>query len=324
MTTLAAIDCGTHSIRLLIARAQRGENGEVTLTDLVRRMEVVGLGQGVDRTRRLAPEALERTLAMVDEYAGQLREFDVESLRFVATSASRDAENSADFVAGVRERLGVEPEVISGQEEASLSFRGATFAHHEAADPVLVVDIGGGSTEFAFGRRGDGGRLELTESISTDMGCTRVTERFLKPSWDAERRASGEAVAAAREFVRGKLDQAGQVIDFASVRTLIGVAGTVTTLTAICLGLDKYDPARIDGAAIDLAQFRAAADTLVQSSEAERRAYGPMHPGRVDVIAGGAVVWSEILAHLDSQAGLREASVSEHDILDGIALSQLP
>ena len=312
MTRVAAIDCGTNSIRLLIA--DRSEAG--TLTDRVRRMEIVRLGQGVDRTGRLDPDALARTLAATREYADQCRAHRVEAVRFVATSATRDAANREEFFAGVRAALGVDVEVISGAEEAGLSFAGAVSILG-AADPApnLVVDIGGGSTELVLGDR------EVDHAISLDIGSVRMTERHIRsdPPTPAE-------LAAARTDITAALDRAADQLDLNRVRTLVGVAGSVTTLTAFALGLDRYRPEQINGARLSVAEVHAAAEALLAMPRAERAALGFMHPGRVDVIGAGALIWAEVVDRVtqavhDGGGHLDQVITSEHDILDGIALS---
>ncbi len=313
MTRVAAIDCGTNSIRLLVADVDTSAG---TLVDLVRTMEVVRLGQGVDRTGRIAPEALARTLDATRRYADRCAELGVERIRFVATSASRDAENRADFVEGVRALLGVEPEVVGGTEEAALSFRGATgvvAARHPG--PFLVVDLGGGSTEVVLGT------TSPDAAFSMDVGCVRMTERHLRsdPPTPDER-------AAAHADVRAALDQAGAAVPFGDAVTLVGLAGSVTTVTAHALGLEKYDPARIDGAVLGVDETLAACDDLLARSRAERAALGFMHPGRVDVIGAGALVWHDVVERVRDEvraAGgeLSHVVTSEHDILDGIAWS---
>lgn len=316
MTRVAAIDCGTNSIRLLIADATRRDDGGADLSDVVRLMEVVRLGQGVDRTGEFAPEALKRTLDATDRYAALCREHGVEAIRFVATSATRDARNRDAFVDGVRERLGVAPEVISGTEEASLSFAGAVrILGAGDAGPALVVDIGGGSTELVLGEAGAGAPRA---SISLDIGCVRLTERHLHtdPPSEAE-------IAAARADIRAALGSAAGAVPLASVGTLVGVAGSVTTVTAHVLGLDRYRPEVIDGSRLPVPDVLAACADLLRMSRAERAELPFMHPGRVDVIGAGALVWSEVVARVAAEAGIAEVVTSEHDILDGIALSTL-
>jgi len=313
MTRVAAIDCGTNSIRLLVADVDPAEG---TLTDLDRRMEVVRLGQGVDRTGRLAPEALDRTFEATRRYAAICTDLGVERVRFVATSASRDAENRQEFVDGVRTILGVEPEVVDGAEEATLSFRGATSVlagRHPG--PFLVVDIGGGSTELVLGT------TSPVAMVSMDVGCVRLTERHLHadPPTDDEIRAAAADVDAA-------LDEARRVVPLGRTATLVGVAGSVTTVTAHALRLPGYDPQRIHGTALPVATVLDAAQDLLHRTKAERAALPFMHPGRVDVIGAGALVWSQIIGRVRAEVGvagghLTQVVTSEHDILDGIALS---
>lgn len=314
MTRVAAIDCGTNSIRLLIADVDGGGH----LTDVVRRMEVVRLGQGVDRTGRLDPVALARTLEMAGEYARLSREHGVERTRFVATSATRDAENRQEFVDGVREALGVEPEVVSGHEEAALSFAGASSVLDPVRHPgpYLVVDIGGGSTELVLGAGG-----HASAAFSMDVGCVRLTERHLHD--DPPTRAQE---AAARSDVRAMLDRAAAQVPLRRTRTLVGLAGSVTTVTAHALRLARYDAVAIDGAALPAATVLASCDALLHATRAERAAMGFMHPGRVDVIGAGALVWSEVITRVQAEVAalggvLAPVVTSEHDILDGIALS---
>ncbi len=308
MKRVAAIDCGTNSIRLLIADVEAG-----ALVDVVRLMEVVRLGQGVDRTGQFHPEALARTLEATGRYAQLCAEHQVEAIRFVATSASRDASNRDEFFSGVHELLGVTPEVITGTEEAQLSFTGATSVLPDDGGHRLVVDIGGGSTELVLGT----GR-SLESSISLDIGCVRMTERHL-----ASDPASEAEITAARADIRSALDRAESQVPLDSVRTLVGVAGSVTTVTAHALGLDRYDPTRINGAAIPAGQVQQACAELLAMPRAQRSELGFMHPGRVDVIGAGALVWSEVVERVAQRAGegLGPVVTSEHDILDGIALA---
>jgi exopolyphosphatase/guanosine-5'-triphosphate,3'-diphosphate pyrophosphatase len=313
VTRVAAIDCGTNSIRLLVADVDPGAG---TLVDLDRRMEVVRLGQGVDRTGRIAPEALARTLDATRRYADVCRDLGVEAVRFVATSASRDAENRDEFVAGVREALGVEPEVIGGVEEAELSFRGATGVLGGAhPGPYLVVDLGGGSTEVVLGDRAP------EAAYSMDVGCVRITERHLRsdPPTAAE-------IAAAEADVVAALDVAAAHVPLGRTATLVGLAGSVTTVTAHALELPAYDPAAIDGAVLPVDTVVAACDDLLARDRDARAALGFMHPGRVDVIGAGALVWRAVVrrvqAEVEAAGGtLTEVVTSEHDILDGIAWS---
>ncbi|MFC0601379.1 Ppx/GppA phosphatase family protein [Streptomyces palmae] len=315
MTRVAAIDCGTNSIRLLVADADPA-TGE--FTELDRRMQIVRLGQGVDRTGRLAPEALERTFAACREYAEVIAEHGAHRVRFVATSASRDAENRAEFVRGVVDILGVEPEVISGDQEAEFSFTGATreLVGSGLDRPYLVVDIGGGSTEFVIGEE----RVRAARSV--DVGCVRMTERHLVSDHRSSHpriadRPTAAQIAAMEADIDAAIDLAGQAVPLTEARTLVGLAGSVTTVAAIVLGLEEYDSTAIHHARISVDQVRETTRRLLGSSHAERAAIPVMHPGRVDVISAGALVLLKIM----ERTGAREVVVSEHDILDGIAWS---
>ncbi|MWA11614.1 Ppx/GppA phosphatase family protein [Streptomyces sp. BA2] len=304
MTRVAAIDCGTNSIRLLVADADP-QTGE--LVDLDRRMTIVRLGQGVDKTGRLAPEALDRTFAACREYAEVIKSHGAERIRFVATSASRDAENRDDFVRGVLDILGVEPEVISGDQEAEFSFTGATkelAGSDHLAKPYLVVDIGGGSTEFVVGED------HVRAARSVDIGCVRLTERHIRtdPPAPAE-------LDAVRADIGAALDLAERTVPIGEARTLVGLAGSVTTVAAIALGLDEYDSAAIHHSRVSYEQVSEIAGRLSRATHDERAAIPVMHPGRVDVIVAGALVLLGIMDRI----GAREVVVSEHDILDGIA-----
>ena len=296
---VAAIDCGTNSIRLLVADLDP-DTGE--LHDLDRRMTIVRLGQDVDRTGRLAPEALERTFAACREYAAVIAGHGARQLRFVATSASRDAENREEFTAGVRAILGVEPEVITGDEEAELSFIGATRELQGSADlvpPYLVFDLGGGSTEFVLGTD----RVEAARSV--DIGCVRMAERH------------GDDTVAMRADIKQALDLAAETVPLTGAATLVGLAGTATTVAGIALDLPAYDSAALHHARIPLERVREITLMLLAASHEERAAIPVMHPGRVDVIGAGALV---LLAVME-RTGASELVVSEHDILDGIAWS---
>lgn len=313
MSRVAAIDCGTNSIRLLIADASAG-GAPGPLIDVVREMRVVRLGQGVDATGELAPEALERTFAAARDYAELINEHGAERVRFAATSATRDARNRDVFVDGIRDLLGVEPEVISGDEEAALSFAGASSALPAMGEKaVLVVDLGGGSTEFVLG---DSAGVIAARSV--DIGCVRLTERHLRndPPTAAQ-------IAAAEADVDAALDLAAETVPLDRATAVVGVAGSITTITAHALGLSEYQPERIHGASLDLATISDACTSLLEMTRAERAALPYMHPGRVDVIGAGALVWRRILARLAevSNGSIRTAVSSEHDILDGIALS---
>ena len=309
MIRVGALDCGTNSIRLLIADVDAA-TGE--LVDVVRRNEVVRLGQGVDRTGRIAAEAMARTMRVTAEYAGVCREQGVERVRFVATSATRDAENRAEFVAGVRDLLGVEPEVIEGAEEASLSFDGATreLLADGQTGPFVVVDIGGGSTEVVRGSRG------VEASRSVDVGSVRLTERHLAGDPPSE-----PEVLAARTDVEEALDEVEEVVPLAGAGTLVGLAGSVTTVMACALDLARYDPAAIHRSRLPVTEVRDACDRLLGMSRAQRAALPYMHPGRVDVIGAGALVWWAVIDRLVERSNITHVMVSEHDILDGIAFS---
>jgi exopolyphosphatase/guanosine-5'-triphosphate,3'-diphosphate pyrophosphatase len=299
---VAAIDCGTNSIRLLVADLRDGGK-----TDLHREMRIVRLGQGVDRTGLLAPEALERTRVAVEDYAATCRELGVERTRFVATSATRDAGNREFFTSMVIEALHLQPEVVSGDEEAALSFLGAT-AGLAAEGPFLVMDIGGGSTELVLGSE----KVEAARSV--DVGCVRLTERHLHDD-----PPTPEQVAAARADVEAAFAVAEEVVPVAQARTAIGLAGSVTTVAALALGLPSYQADRIHLSRISATQVREVTTRLLGMTHAERAALPVMHPGRVDVIGGGALV----LLTAVERFGLDEVLVSESDILDGIALSLL-
>ncbi|WP_277209513.1 Ppx/GppA phosphatase family protein [Isoptericola croceus] len=311
-TRVAAVDCGTNSIRLLVADV----TPDGTLSELDRRMEIVRLGQGVDRTGELAPEALERTLAASRDYAKVAAELGATRVRFVATSATRDARNRADFVDGVRAALGVDPEVVSGEEEALLSFRGATSGSAaEHPGPYLVVDLGGGSTELVLGT------TTPDAAVSMDVGSVRLTERHLHsdPPTAAE-------VGRAAADVTAALDAAAAVVPLGRTATLVGLAGSVTSVTAHALGLATYRRETINGAVLSVADVLGACDDLLRRTREERLALGFMHPGRADVIGAGALVWSQVVTRVRDEVAasggaLTHVVTSESDILDGIALS---
>jgi exopolyphosphatase / guanosine-5'-triphosphate,3'-diphosphate pyrophosphatase len=302
---VAAVDCGTNSIRLLIADVDPDRS---TLTDVDRRMEIVRLGQGVDTTGRLAPDALDRTLTALSGYAALVAERGAEAVRMVATSATRDAANADEFVRRVTEVLGTGPEVASGDGEARLSFLGATAElGPQVPSPYLVVDISGGSTEFVLGADG-----EVTSALSVDIGCVRMTERHLRAD-----PPSGAQIAAATADIDAAIARAAAVVDATQARTLVGLAGSVTTVAGIALELPGYDPERLHHARISAAQVHEVTTRLLAQTRAERARIPVMHPGRIDVIGAGAL----ILDRLMIQLGLAEVLVSEHDILDGIAWS---
>ncbi|WP_024366158.1 Ppx/GppA phosphatase family protein [Arthrobacter sp. TB 26] len=313
MTRVAAVDCGTNSIRLLIADVET-DGAVPRLKDVVREMRVVRLGQGVDATGELAQEALDRTFAAAADYAGQIRHHAASRVRFVATSATRDARNRQVFVDGIRELLGVEPEVITGDNEAALSFAGASSVlPSRGEDPVLVVDLGGGSTEFVLGNA-DG----VIAARSVDIGCVRMTERHLRSD-----PPTAEQIAAAEADVDAAIDEAARTVPLDRVAAVVGVAGSITTITAHALALPEYSAAAIHGTELSLDAVRRACTELLEMSHAERAALPYMHPGRVDVIGAGALVWRRITERLSwaTDGRVATAVTSEHDILDGIALS---
>jgi exopolyphosphatase/guanosine-5'-triphosphate,3'-diphosphate pyrophosphatase len=312
MTRVGAIDCGTNSIRLLIADVDPGPG---RLTDLVRRMEIVRLGHGVDKTGVIAAEAMSRTVAQSREYASQCSDLGVERVRFVATSASRDARNAQEFVVGVREAFsafGVTPEVVTGREEASLSFQGATgdLRANRIPGPYLMVDLGGGSTEFVRGTD------DVEQARSVDVGCVRMTERHLRSD-----PPTSSQIAEAVVDIEAAIDQAAEVVGFQGISTLVGLAGSITTITAHALGLTKYEPDKIHLSQLPATQIIGACSSLLSMTRAQRAALPFMHPGRVDVIGAGGLVWSTIVQRLQRDTGITTVVTSEHDILDGIALS---
>jgi exopolyphosphatase/guanosine-5'-triphosphate,3'-diphosphate pyrophosphatase len=312
---VAAVDCGTNSLRLLIADVDRPAG---RLTDVDRRMEIVRLGQGVDATGRLGPEPLARTLRVLEAYARVIDDASPGYVRMVATSAMRDAANGGEFIRGVTEILGVPPEVLTGDEEARLSFIGATaeFAADGPGDlppPYLVVDIGGGSTEFVLGADGPGAAGPVA-AVSVDIGCVRMTERHLHTNPPRP----GE-VSAATGDIDAALDEVMAKVSVTIARTLIGLAGSVTTVAGIALGLPAYDPARIHLARVPAVRVHDIACDLLGQAHEQRARIPVMHPGRVDVIAAGALVLDRVLARF----GFAEVVASEHDILDGMAWSMV-
>jgi exopolyphosphatase / guanosine-5'-triphosphate,3'-diphosphate pyrophosphatase len=309
MTRVAAVDCGTNSFRLLVADVDPAAG---TLTDVDRRTEIVRIGEGVDATGRIAGAALERTLAVARFYAAVVAEAGAERVAVVATSALRDAPDRAAFTAGIRDVLGVEPRIVSGDDEARLAFAGAVRALPGHEGPVLVVDIGGGSTELVLGETADG----PVEARSVDIGSVRLTERHLHSD-----PPTAAQIERARADVVEALDEAAEVVELGRSRTVVGVAGTVTTLTAHALTLPTYDAAAVDGAVLPVAELRAACEDMLARSRASRAELPYLEQGRVDVIGGGALIWSEILDRVQREAGVHEIVTSEHDILDGIAWS---
>ena len=305
MTRVAAVDCGTNTIKLLVADLDAATGAE---HELVREMRMVRLGQDVDRTGRLADEALARTFAAIDEYAAIVAAHDVDEIRFCATSAARDADNAAEFAAGVEARLGVRPQVVTGAEEAQLSYDGATrgLTGRDLPAPFLVVDIGGGSTELILGD----GHGHVRAARSLDIGSVRMTERHLPsdPPGPDEVAAAASAIASAI---------AASDVPLGEARTVIGVAGTITTVAAGVLDLKEYDRAAIDQAELAVSDVDALTKSLLGLTVEERRALPYMHPGRADVIGAGALILDEVLRRTTVDTML----VSEADILDGIAWS---
>jgi exopolyphosphatase / guanosine-5'-triphosphate,3'-diphosphate pyrophosphatase len=310
MSRVAAIDCGTNSIRLLIADAIDGH-----LRDVHREMRIVRLGQGVDATGRFTPDALERTRGALADYAAVCTTHGVDRIRMVATSAARDAGNRDVFFAMTADVLGAVvdgsiAEVITGAEEAELSFHGAVDELDSTGAPFVVVDLGGGSTEIVLGE------TRVLASFSADIGCVRVTERCLHsdPPTPAE-------VAAARQVVGERLDEALRAVPVESARTWVGVAGTMTTIAALAHNMTTYDSAAIHLSRVGIDRLLTVCDGLIGMTRAQRASLGPMHAGRADVIGAGAIIVEELAHVLHHRAGIDELIVSEHDILDGIALS---
>lgn len=298
---VAAIDCGTNSIRLLIADIEG-----TTFREVLRTMEIVRLGQGVDKTGEFHPDAIARTLAAVDLFAVEIARKGVQKIRFCATSATRDATNRHLFIDGVKERLGIEPEVISGEEEAALSFRGAIQDLPQEDGPFLVIDIGGGSTEFVYGQSS----VEFAKSVN--IGCVRMTERhFTKDP------AGTQEIEDARGDIQEAIKVAASLVPITKAKTLIAVAGTATTVAAAALDLPEYDRYSIHLSRISAEKTHLASQRFLFMTREERLALGYMHPGRVDVIPAGCLVLSEIM----KATGAREFIASESDILDGMAWS---
>ena len=298
---VAAVDCGTNSVRLLVADVVGRHK-----SDVHREMRVVRLGQGVDATGMLASEAIERTRVALLDYAATSRDLGVGAIRMVATSATRDAGNREDFEAVVHQALGVAPEVVSGEEEAALSFDGATRGLDPADGPFLVMDIGGGSTELVLGTS------HVDAARSVDVGCVRLTERHLRSDPPTDRE-----IALATGDVEQALGRVREVVPVERARTVVGLAGSVTTVAALALGLTAYDADRLHLSRVSAAQVAEVTARLLAMTRAERAALPVMHPGRVDVIGAGALVLDVLLQRM----GVAEVLVSEADILDGIAWS---
>ncbi|CRK61529.1 Exopolyphosphatase [Alloactinosynnema sp. L-07] len=315
MSRVAAIDCGTNSIRLLVADVTYRDDGSCWLRDVHREMRIVRLGEGVDATGRLSDAALARTRAALADYTAVVRRKGAERVRMVATSATRDAGNRDEFFGMTLDVLGVEAEVISGDEEARLSFAGAVSDLEPGDGPFLVTDIGGGSTEFVVGTW-DGVKATVEAARSVDIGCVRLTERALRSD-----PPTADEIAAARAIADDVLAEAFAAVPVGRARTWVGVAGTVTTLSGLIQDLPAYDPELIHLSRLGLPDIRDTASRLLTASHDERAALPVMHPGRVDVICGGALIVQCIAERLVCETGITELLVSEHDILDGIALS---
>ena len=301
MTRVAAIDCGTNSIRLLIADIAGGNFREIYRT-----MEIVRLGQGVDKNKAFHPDALDRTLKATALFAEEIARRGVERMRFCATSATRDATNRELFINGVKSLLGVAPEVISGEEEAALSFKGATKELRGVGAPYLVIDIGGGSTEFVFGSE----RVEFAKS--QNIGCVRMSERHFSTI-----PPQAEEIAGARADIDEAIKGAAEIVPITEARTLIAVAGTATTVAAAALGLSTYNRHSIHLSRISAEKTHQVSEMFLSLNRDEIAALGYMHPGRVDVIGAGSLVLSRIM----TLTGAEEFVASESDILDGMAWS---
>lgn len=313
LMNVAAIDCGTNSIRLLVASA----NDDGSLTDLHREAVVVRLGQGVDETRTFHPDALARTFEVTKAFAQTIQSHQVKQVRFGATSAARDVTNREEFLDGIDRILGVRPDVITGQEEAELSFRGAARVVGEGT--AMIVDLGGGSTELVIGRVLPGGKTEVVAMISIDLGSVRLTERYLHsdPPTAAE-------IDQATHVIRAELHEAAKELDLSEVNLLAGAAGTITTVTAGALGLDRYQPSTVNGTELTPEQIYQACNDLLYKTKHERGQLGFLQPGRIDVIGAGALLWREIVSWVEHNTrDLPGVLTSEHDILDGLALSLL-
>ncbi len=306
---VAAIDCGTNSIRLLVADLTGTADGP-RLADVHREMRVVRLGEGVDATKRLSSGAIDRTWRALADYTAILRASGAVRVRMAATSATRDAENRDEFVAMVANTLGQEPEVISGTEEAELSLRGAVGDLLPDRGPFLVADIGGGSTELVVGGS------EVLGRCSLDIGCVRITERILHSD-----PPSADESAAARRWAQEALAAGLAQLPLARARRFVAVSGTATTVAAAAMALPAYDPVRIHLSAISDDALHATAKRLLTATRAHRAGLGYMHPGRVDVIGGGALILAVLSELVRTATGISEVTVSEHDILDGLALS---
>jgi exopolyphosphatase/guanosine-5'-triphosphate,3'-diphosphate pyrophosphatase len=303
MKRIAAIDCGTNSIRLLIVEADG-----TTIKELYRDMIIIRLGEGVDEHKRFSDQALLRLKDACHVYHGVLKEYEVDSTRFIATSASRDVSNRAEFLNIIDTELSLTPDVISGDEEAKLSFLGATGSFRHLPSPCLVIDIGGGSTEFVLGD------TSVDAAASVNIGCVRMTERhhFSNPPTESELRIAIEDIDRA-------IDEALSIVDVSQAQTIIGLAGSITTVAAEALQLETYERTRIHGSQFSVDEIERAAYSLIHMTYDQRKARGFMHPGRVDVIGAGALVLMRSMAKISSaHSSMPVLTVSEHDILDGI------
>lgn len=309
MTRVAAVDCGTNSLRLLIAEVKDGK-----IRDIYRNMEIVRLGEGVDATGKLDPQALERTRVALERYVEIMRIERVEAVRMVATSATRDASNRDEFFDMTSTLLNrvapSEPaEVISGEEEAQLSFAGAVADVSDHEGPFCVIDLGGGSTEFVVGDS-DG---HILGAHSSQMGCVRLTERIMRsdPPTPTE-------IEIARDYVAERLEEVRAIVPIHSARTFVGCAGTFTTLSALAQGLESYEPTAIHGSILRFDGLRTLGEHVLRSTSAQRASHPVIHEGRADVIAGGTVVVDGIISMIEQETDVRQFVISEKDILDGI------
>lgn len=315
---VGAVDCGTNSIRLLVAE---GVPGEVGLTDITREMRIIRLGEGVDATGRITDGAIARARTALTDYTETMNDLGVQAVRMVATSATRDAANKTEFFDMTAEVLGEHfpgavAEVISGQTEAELTFAGGVVDLDPTQGPYVVTDLGGGSTEIVVGSFDDG-EVKLLGARSTDVGCVRVTERSL-PSDPPTEAQIAEARGVIAEAFEGVSD-----LPLGLASRWVGVAGTFTTLSALAQEMEAYEPEKLHNSVVTLERMRGVCSRLVATTVSERRGLGPMHPGRADVIGGGALVASALCDLMAERAGLSEITVSEKDILDGIAMSVL-
>jgi exopolyphosphatase/guanosine-5'-triphosphate,3'-diphosphate pyrophosphatase len=312
MPRVAAIDCGTNSIRLLVADATVREDGSQWLRDVHREMRVNRLGQGVDATGLIAPESLARTKDALLAYSEMLRRTGTGTVRVCATSATRDAENRDEFFTMVHDLVGVEAEVITGNAEARLSFAGAVADLDPDEGPFVVADVGGGSSELVTGTW-DAVQAEVAAAYSANVGCVRLAEKFLHDD-----PPTAAQVADAEAFTRETLAAAFDAVDVEAAQTWVAVAGTATTLAAVAMDLRTYDAEKIHLSRLGMDDVRETARRLEAMPREQRAALGPMHPGRVDVIGGGSLVMRVLADELTERAGITELVVSEHDILDGM------